>query len=79
MKEITKFPNLHQYLWLELQTSFTLKKIAKNKYDIKVLNNTRVKIQPKTSIKCTSIVKEPQARNISTLTRGKIKEVSKSY
>jgi len=32
-------------------------KITKNKYDIKMLNNTQVKIQPKISIKYTTKVK----------------------
>jgi len=40
-----------------------LNRIAKNEYDIKVLSNTQVKIQSKTSIKYASIVKELQARN----------------
>jgi hypothetical protein len=35
-----------------------LGKIAKNECDIKVLNNTQIKIQLKTSIKYISIVKE---------------------
>jgi len=35
-----------------------LNRIAKNEYDIKVLNNTQVKIQYKTSIKYTLIIQE---------------------
>jgi len=40
-----------------------LDRIAKNEYDIKVINNTQIKIQPKTCIKYTSIVKKLQVKN----------------
>lgn len=38
--------------------------IAKNEYEIKIMNNTQIKIQSNTSEKYTAIVKELQVRNI---------------
>lgn len=40
-----------------------LENIAKNEYEIKIINNTQVKIQPKSSEKYSAIVKELQTRN----------------